>query len=91
MENYRVKIFVPGGAGVIEERFKAASDYNARRLIEVRYPQRGTRVVELRQRGAHVTDSVSKKTDYLIVGTDAGSKLDKARALGVKTLDEKEF
>ena len=47
MDNYRVKIFVPGGAGVVEERFKAASDYNARRLIEARYPQRGTRVVDV--------------------------------------------
>jgi DNA ligase (NAD+) len=45
----------------------------------------------LRKAGATVTDSVSKKTDYLIVGEDAGSKLDKARKLGVKTLDEQEF
>jgi len=34
---------------------------------------------------------VSKKTDFLIVGEDAGSKLDKARKLGVKTLTELEF
>jgi DNA ligase (NAD+) len=46
---------------------------------------------ELRKRGAIVTDSVSKKTDFLIVGEDAGSKLDKARKFGVKTLDEREF
>jgi DNA ligase (NAD+) len=45
----------------------------------------------LRKAGANVTDSVSKKTDFLIVGEDAGSKLDKARALGVKTLTEAEF
>ena len=45
----------------------------------------------LRTAGAKVTDSLSKKTDYLIVGEDAGSKLDKAHALGVKTLTEKEF
>lgn len=38
--------------------------------------------------GGKVVGSVSKKTDYLIVGEDAGSKLDKARELGVKTLDE---
>jgi DNA ligase (NAD+) len=41
--------------------------------------------------GANITDSVSKKTDYLIIGADAGSKLDKARALAVKTLSEAEF
>ncbi len=45
----------------------------------------------LRKAGATVTDSVSKKTDYLIVGEDAGSKLDKANKLGVKTLTEPEF
>ncbi len=45
----------------------------------------------LRRAGATVTDSVSKKTDFLVVGTDAGSKLDKAKALGVKTLTEAEF
>ncbi len=42
----------------------------------------------LRSKGANVTDSVSKKTDWLIVGADAGSKLDKARQLGVAILDE---
>ena len=45
----------------------------------------------LRKAGANVTDSVSKKTDYLIVGEDAGSKLDKAKRFGVKTLTEDEF
>ncbi len=45
----------------------------------------------LRKAGATVTDSVSKKTDFLIVGEDAGSKLDKARTLNVKTLTEAEF
>ena len=45
----------------------------------------------LRKAGATVTDSVSKKTDFLVVGEDAGSKLDKATKLGVKTLTEAEF
>jgi len=46
---------------------------------------------ELRKRGAKVTDSVSKKTNYLIAGSDAGSKLTKARSLGVPILSEAEF
>ena len=41
--------------------------------------------------GATVSGSVSKKTDYVIVGEEPGSKYDKARELGVKTLNEKEF
>jgi DNA ligase (NAD+) len=41
--------------------------------------------------GARATGSVSKSTDYVVVGEDAGSKADKARRLGVKTLDEAAF
>jgi DNA ligase (NAD+) len=45
---------------------------------------------KLQALGAKVTGSVSKKTDYVIYGTDPGSKYDKAQALGVKLLTEAE-
>jgi DNA ligase (NAD+) len=45
----------------------------------------------IRAAGGKVTSSVSKKTDAVIVGEDAGSKRDKARALGVDTWDEARF
>ena len=41
--------------------------------------------------GANVTGSVSKNTDFLICGRDAGSKLEKANQLGVTVLTEEEF
>jgi DNA ligase (NAD+) len=41
--------------------------------------------------GGKVTGSVSKKTDYVVAGEEAGAKLDKARELGVAVVDEKQF
>jgi DNA ligase (NAD+) len=41
--------------------------------------------------GGHVSGSVSKKTDYVLAGSEAGSKLEKANELGVRVIDEVEF
>jgi DNA ligase (NAD+) len=41
--------------------------------------------------GGRVSGSVSKKTDYVVAGSDAGSKLDKAKELGVKVIGEDEM
>ncbi|MFA7004016.1 MAG: NAD-dependent DNA ligase LigA [Verrucomicrobiia bacterium] len=45
----------------------------------------------IREAGGNVSGNVSKNTDFVVVGAEAGSKLDKARQLGIKTLNEEEF
>jgi DNA ligase (NAD+) len=45
----------------------------------------------IEERGGKVAGSVSSRTDYVVVGRDPGSKLEKARSLGIKTLDEAAF
>jgi DNA ligase (NAD+) len=46
---------------------------------------------KIRELGGNVSESVSSKTDYVVVGSDPGSKAEKAKKLGVKILSEKEF
>jgi len=45
----------------------------------------------IKQAGGKASSSVSKKTDFVLAGKDPGSKLDKARQLGLKVIDEKQF
>jgi DNA ligase (NAD+) len=85
-------------AGVRFERKKAASR-GPRPLEGKQFVLTGTlphnsrdevqRMIE--EAGGRVTSSVSKKTDYVVVGAEPGSKLEKARSLGVETIDEAEL
>ena len=58
-------------------------------VLEQQTREQAQRLIE--EAGGKVTASVSKKTDYVVAGADAGSKLEKARTLGVRVLDEHEF
>ena len=46
---------------------------------------------KIRLLGGEISESVSKKTDFVVIGKEPGSKLEKAKQLGVKTLNEQEF
>ena len=45
----------------------------------------------IRKNGGEISESVSQKTDYVVAGTDSGSKYDKAKKLGIRILTEKDF
>ncbi|HZH81087.1 MAG TPA: NAD-dependent DNA ligase LigA, partial [Gemmatimonadales bacterium] len=52
---------------------------------------RGKAIQLIEAAGGHVVDSVSRKTTALVVGADAGSKLERAKALGIQVIDEAEL
>jgi DNA ligase (NAD+) len=45
----------------------------------------------IKELGGAAKDNVTRKTDYVVVGADPGSKLARAQEMGIKTIDEKEF
>ena len=48
-------------------------------------------VSRIQQLGGTTKSNVTRKTDYVVVGADPGSKLTRAREMGIKTIDEQEF
>jgi DNA ligase (NAD+) len=87
------RMFAAGVRPTVEER-KLGGRFTGKTFVFTGALTRFTRddakkMVE--NEGGHAAGSVSKKTDFVVAGADAGSKLDKARQLGVTVLTEEEF
>ncbi len=77
-----------GHRPTVEAVFKGKTFVLTGTLPSLTRPE-ATRLIE--DRGGRVSGSVSKKTDFVLAGEEAGSKLDKAKSLGVKIIDEATF
>lgn len=79
----------PGSTGVAVSRSLEGKQFVITGTLPSRSRDDAKRLIE--SHGGRVTSSVTKKTDYLVAGDDPGSKLDRARELGVPVLGEKEL
>jgi len=73
---------------IIDERFKGLTFVLTGTLSSF---TRNEAAEVIKKYGGKTSSSVSKKTDYVLTGEEAGSKLTKARQLGVKIISEEEF
>jgi len=85
----RIKIILPGKSPLLENS-------KIKRKIFVLTGTMGSvsrdkAKEEIKLRGGHLSESVSKNTDFMVAGAEPGSKYGKAKKLGVKIIDEKEF
>ncbi len=89
MEEYGVNVVFPDGGSE-----SAAGVFSGKTIVVTGSLARFTRDEAkdiIRKQGGHPGSSVSAKTDFVLAGADAGSKIDKARELGVRILSEEEF
>ena len=88
------ELFNLGVSPIFEEKEIIESSFNGKTVVVTGTLQKYSRSeikAKLESLGAKVSGSVSKKTDYVIAGEEAGSKLTKAQDLGVTVLTEEEF
>lgn len=87
--------FIKAGVKILEEKVSAKSEKLAGKTFvltgTLETLGRDEAKDRVRDLGGDVSSSVSKETDYVVVGTEPGSKYDKAKRLGVKIINEKEF
>jgi DNA ligase (NAD+) len=83
-----VKMETDGAATAVDPRFSGKTFVLTGKLENFTRDD-AARLIE--DRGGRVSSAVSKKSDYVLAGSDAGSKLTKAESLGVKVIDETEF
>ena len=83
-----VKMEIDGGATQTDERFNGKT-FVLTGTLESFTRDQASKLIE--DRGGRVSSSVSKKTDYVLAGSEAGSKLTKAEGLGVTILSEDDF
>lgn len=89
LEGFGVKPFVEAG-----NRTVSSGAFSGKTVVLTGTLSRFTREEAkdmIRKEGGHPAGSVSRKTDFVVAGLDAGSKLDQARELGVRVLSEEEF
>ncbi len=87
--------FKKAGVQVLEEKISKQSSKLAGKTFvltgSMESMSRDQAKEKIRELGGDVSSSVSKETDYVVAGSDPGSKYDKAQKLGIKILDENEF
>ena len=89
LKNAGVKMEIDGGAASESDENFNGKTFVLTGKLEQFTRDEAAKIIETK--GGRVSSSVSKKTDYVIAGSDAGSKLTKAESLGVKVLSEDEF